>query len=295
MAARQRRDRARTTWWPMPKPHTGCTWPCLAIHERRRACRRSIATSRARRCRPGSPPKGGRTRLRTCVCCRMRFARRSKLRRNLVTRPSSGRGMLQSRVVITVDNVSMRFGSKVLFEDVTTTFPARPPLRPHRPERRGQVHLHEAADRRAASRRRARSSGPKKLGVLRQDQFAFDRFRVIDTVIMGNARLWSALEERELLYAKAGHDRRGRHAPRRARGHRRRRRRLHGGERRGDPAAGPRHSRRAARAQDGASCRAARRCACCWRRRCSAIRRRCCSTSRPTTSTSTRSTGCAIS
>nr|MDQ3641353.1 ATP-binding cassette domain-containing protein [Actinomycetota bacterium] len=44
---------------------------------------------------------------------------------------------------------------------------------------------------------------PAKLGILRQDQFAFDRFRVIDTVIMGNARLWRALEEREQLYAKA--------------------------------------------------------------------------------------------
>ena len=44
---------------------------------------------------------------------------------------------------------------------------------------------------------------PTKLGVLRQDQFAFDAFRVIDTVIMGNHRLWSALEEREVLYAKA--------------------------------------------------------------------------------------------
>ena len=38
--------------------------------------------------------------------------------------------------------------------------------------------------------------------MLRQDQFAFDQFRVIDTVIMGNQRLWSALEERERLYAK---------------------------------------------------------------------------------------------
>src|SRR4029450_3803417 len=44
---------------------------------------------------------------------------------------------------------------------------------------------------------------PAKLGVLKQDQFAFDRFRVIDTVVMGNARLWTALEEREHLYAKA--------------------------------------------------------------------------------------------
>jgi ATPase subunit of ABC transporter with duplicated ATPase domains len=43
---------------------------------------------------------------------------------------------------------------------------------------------------------------PRKFGVLRQDQFAFDKFRVIDTVIMGNAPLWKALEERDALYAK---------------------------------------------------------------------------------------------
>jgi ATPase subunit of ABC transporter with duplicated ATPase domains len=43
---------------------------------------------------------------------------------------------------------------------------------------------------------------PKKLGVLRQDQFAFDSFRVIDTVIMGNSALWAALQEREELYSK---------------------------------------------------------------------------------------------
>ena len=44
---------------------------------------------------------------------------------------------------------------------------------------------------------------PEKLGVLRQDQFAFDAFRVVDTVIMGNLRLWHALAERETLYNKA--------------------------------------------------------------------------------------------
>ena len=44
---------------------------------------------------------------------------------------------------------------------------------------------------------------PAKLGVLRQDQFAFDQYRVIDTVIMGNHRLWNALAERDALYAKA--------------------------------------------------------------------------------------------
>src|SRR5256884_7708312 len=40
------------------------------------------------------------------------------------------------------------------------------------------------------------------MGVLRQDQFAFDEYRVVDTVIMGNASLWEALQERETLYAK---------------------------------------------------------------------------------------------
>ncbi len=43
---------------------------------------------------------------------------------------------------------------------------------------------------------------PKKLGILSQDQFAFDEFRVMDTVIMGNRPLWKALVERDALYAK---------------------------------------------------------------------------------------------
>jgi ATPase subunit of ABC transporter with duplicated ATPase domains len=38
--------------------------------------------------------------------------------------------------------------------------------------------------------------------VLRQDHYAFDRFRVIDTAIMGNQRLWNALEERDVLYTR---------------------------------------------------------------------------------------------
>ena len=43
---------------------------------------------------------------------------------------------------------------------------------------------------------------PKKFGVLNQDQFAFDAFRVIDTVMMGNKRLWAAMEERDIIYEK---------------------------------------------------------------------------------------------
>src|SRR5581483_11083823 len=44
---------------------------------------------------------------------------------------------------------------------------------------------------------------PRKLGALSQDQFAFDAYTVIDTVIMGNKRLWAALQERDAIYAKS--------------------------------------------------------------------------------------------
>ena len=43
---------------------------------------------------------------------------------------------------------------------------------------------------------------PRKLGVLARISSPSTQFRVIDTVIMGNKRLWAALEERERLYAK---------------------------------------------------------------------------------------------
>ena len=137
----------------------------------------------------------------------------------------------------------MRFGSKVLFDDVTTTFSAGAPVRADGSERGRQVDVHEAADGRIRRRSAAPSSVPEKLGVLRQDQFAFDKFRVLDTVIMGNERLWSALTERDALYAQAGDDERRRHASRRARRDRRRGGRLFGGERRGGAPAGTRHRR----------------------------------------------------
>ena len=104
--------------------------------------------------------------------------------------------------MISVNGVSMRYGSKVLFEDVTTTFS---------PGRRYGLTGPNGAGKSTFMKlltgelqpQKGTVARPEKLGVLRQDQFAFDAYRVIDTVIMGNARLWSALEERERLYATA--------------------------------------------------------------------------------------------
>jgi len=98
--------------------------------------------------------------------------------------------------------VSMRFGSKVLFEDVTTTFSAGRRYGLTGPNGAGKSTFMKLLTGEQPPQR-GTVSRPDKLGVLRQDQFAFDEFRVVDTVIMGNARLWSALQERETLYAKS--------------------------------------------------------------------------------------------
>ncbi len=103
--------------------------------------------------------------------------------------------------MISVVGVSMRYGSKVLFEDVTTTFSAGRRYALTGPNGAGKSTFMRLLTGELPPQQ-GTVSRPAKLGVLRQDQFAFDEFRVVDTVIMGNLRLWSALEERERLYAK---------------------------------------------------------------------------------------------
>src|SRR6204780_1858402 len=95
----------------------------------------------------------------------------------------------------------MRFGAKILFEDVTCTFLAGRRYAITGPNGAGKSTLMKILANELEPSK-GTVSRPKKFGVLRQDQFAFDGFRVIDTVIMGNVPLWHALEEREALYAK---------------------------------------------------------------------------------------------
>ena len=95
----------------------------------------------------------------------------------------------------------MRYGAKVLFEDVSTAFTPGKRYGLTGPNGAGKSTfmslLTGETDPQKGSVVR-----PKKIGVLSQDQFAFDAYRVIDTVIMGNKRLWTAMEERETIYSK---------------------------------------------------------------------------------------------
>jgi ATPase subunit of ABC transporter with duplicated ATPase domains len=103
--------------------------------------------------------------------------------------------------LLSIQNISMRFGARILFEDVTCTFLAGRRYAITGPNGAGKSTLMKILSGELEPGKGA-VSRPKKFGVLRQDQFAFDGFRVIDTVIMGNAPLWRALEERDVLYAK---------------------------------------------------------------------------------------------
>jgi ATPase subunit of ABC transporter with duplicated ATPase domains len=102
---------------------------------------------------------------------------------------------------LSINNVSMRFGARILFEDVNTTFISGRRYAITGPNGAGKSTLMKILTGEIDSEKGS-VTRPKKMGVLRQDQFAFDAYRVIDTVIMGNAGLWEALQEREILYAK---------------------------------------------------------------------------------------------
>jgi ATPase subunit of ABC transporter with duplicated ATPase domains len=104
--------------------------------------------------------------------------------------------------MISVQGVSMRYGGKILFEDVTTTFSSGRRYGLTGPNGAGKSTFMKLLTGELPPQK-GTVARPAKIGVLRQDQFAFDEHRVVDTVVMGNARLWHALQEREALYAKA--------------------------------------------------------------------------------------------
>src|SRR6476646_9061455 len=107
--------------------------------------------------------------------------------------------------MLSVNNISMRYGARILFEDVTTTFMSGRRYAISGPNGAGKSTFMKILTG-EIDPTKGNITRPKKMGVLRQDQFAFDKFRVIDTVIMGNAVLWKALEERDALYAKPHDD-----------------------------------------------------------------------------------------
>jgi ATPase subunit of ABC transporter with duplicated ATPase domains len=102
---------------------------------------------------------------------------------------------------IQVQDVSKAYGQKRLFLDVTVEFTSGRRYGITGPNGAGKSTflkiLSGELEADAGTVRR-----PTRTSVLKQDQFAFESWRVLDVVVMGNARLWEALEEKRVLLAK---------------------------------------------------------------------------------------------
>ncbi len=103
--------------------------------------------------------------------------------------------------MLSVSNVSMRYGAKILFEEVSTAFTPGKRYGLTGPNGAGKSTFMNLLSGELEPQK-GTVVRPRKLGVLSQDQFAFDAYSVIDTVIMGNKRLWAAMQERDAIYAK---------------------------------------------------------------------------------------------
>ncbi len=106
--------------------------------------------------------------------------------------------------MITTANITMQFGAKPLFEDISVKF--------GNGNRYGLIGANgcgKSTFMKILGGDLVPSSGNvsldpnERLGKLRQDQFAFEEYSVIDTVIMGHTELWEVKKERDRIYAQA--------------------------------------------------------------------------------------------
>src|ERR1700744_6254355 len=104
--------------------------------------------------------------------------------------------------MISVSNVTMRYGAKLLFEDVSVTFTTGRRYGLTGPNGAGKSTFMKVLTGEIDAQK-GTVVRPRKIGVLKQNQYEFDAFRVVAPVIMGNKALWAAMEEREIIYNKA--------------------------------------------------------------------------------------------
>jgi ATPase subunit of ABC transporter with duplicated ATPase domains len=103
--------------------------------------------------------------------------------------------------MLSVSNVSMRYGAKILFDEVSTAFTPGKRYGLTGPNGAGKSTFMKLLSG-ELDPQKGTVVRPRKLGVLSQDQYAFDAFTAIDTVIMGNKPLWAAMQERDSIYSK---------------------------------------------------------------------------------------------
>lgn len=104
--------------------------------------------------------------------------------------------------MLSTNNITMQFGSKPLFENISVKFGGG--------NRYGLIGANGSGKSTfmkilggdlVATSGNVALDPHERIGKLKQDQFAFEQFTVIDTVIMGHTELWQVKQERDRIYA----------------------------------------------------------------------------------------------
>ena len=106
--------------------------------------------------------------------------------------------------MITVANLSVQFGKRILFQDVNLNFISGNCYGIIGANGAGKSTLLKVFYGEMESRTGSVTFGQgERLSVLKQNHFEFDEYLVLNTVLMGHAQLWSLMNEKQHLYAKS--------------------------------------------------------------------------------------------
>lgn len=105
--------------------------------------------------------------------------------------------------MITLSNIAVQFGKRVLYKDVNIKFTSGNIYGVIGANGAGKSTLLRAISGDLEPNKGTITLGTgERLSVLEQDHFKYDEFKVMDTVLMGHEPLWKNMKEREELYAK---------------------------------------------------------------------------------------------
>jgi ATPase subunit of ABC transporter with duplicated ATPase domains len=105
--------------------------------------------------------------------------------------------------MISVNNLSLQFGKRVLFDDVNLKFGSGNCYGVIGANGAGKsTFLKILTGDQDPTRGRVELEPGKRMAVLKQNHFEFDQFEVLQTVIMGHKRLYEIMQEKDALYAK---------------------------------------------------------------------------------------------
>ncbi len=106
--------------------------------------------------------------------------------------------------MITVSNLAIQFGKRVLYKDVNIKFTPGNIYGVIGANGAGKSTLLKAISGELEPNKGSIELGPgERLSVLSQDHFQYDQETVLNTVLMGHTTMWEVMREREALYAKA--------------------------------------------------------------------------------------------